>query len=64
MENALRLKIAHSSLPIRLIPFHHVGMEGIVPHKIIGETIFKYPLGGYNVKLRVGERIVFDELIS
>ena len=49
---------------MRVIPFHHVGMEGIVPQKKTGEIIYKYPLGGCDVKVRVGERIVFDDLIS
>lgn len=56
--------IAHSPVPIRMIPFHHIGMEGIVPQKGTGETLHKYPLGGNAVKLRVGDRIYFDDIIE
>lgn len=33
--------IAHSPVPMRIIPLHHVGMEGIVPQKKTGETLYK-----------------------
>ena len=39
-------------------------MEFIVPQKKTGEIIHKYPLGGYDVKLRVGKQIFFDDIIK
>lgn len=56
--------IAHSPLHIRVVPLHHLGMEGVVPQKVTGEPLLKYPLGGNDVTVRVGDDIYFGDLIQ
>lgn len=56
--------IAHSPSKMRVIPYHHLGMECVIPQKKTGELIQKRPLGGSDVILRVGDPIHFDDLID
>ena len=56
--------IAHAPVTPVVIPFHHIGMEGVVPQQITGECKDLFPVGGNHAQVRVGERLCFEDLIS
>jgi monolysocardiolipin acyltransferase len=56
--------IAHSSVPISIVPFHHVGMEGTLPQNKEGVILSKIPQGGNTAIMRVGKDVVVKDLIA
>ena len=56
--------VAHCPVRMVVLPFHHVGMEGIVPQYETGELKTRLPLGGNSVTVRFGEEIDFSDLID
>ena len=56
--------LAHSPVPVVVLPFHHVGMDGVVPQYETGELKTKVPLGGNAVTVRFGAAIHLADLID
>jgi len=56
--------IAHAPITPVVVPFHHIGMEGVVPQQITGECNDLYPVGGNHAQVQVGKQLHFEDLIS
>jgi len=56
--------IAHCPKKVRIVPFHHVGMEGVVPQYETGELKGPLPMGGSEVSLRFGEEVDVEDIIE
>jgi monolysocardiolipin acyltransferase len=56
--------IAHAPVAPVVIPFHHIGMEGVVPQEITGECKDFFPFGGNHARVRVGQQLCFDDIIA
>lgn len=48
---------------LHVVPIHHVGMKGIMRQTPTGKMLEPYPVGNNNVKIRLGKRVLFDDLL-
>lgn len=57
--------IAHSPVKPIVIPFYHIGMEGVMPQDpVTRDVIAKYPGVGQKIKVIFGHEVSFDDLIA
>ena len=56
--------IAHCPKNMVIMPYHHAGMEGVIPQYATGQLKTALPMGPNTVTFRVGEEIQFGDLID
>jgi monolysocardiolipin acyltransferase len=56
--------IVHCPKKIVVVPFHHAGMEGVIPQYATGQLKTNLPMADNTVTARVGVEISFSDLIE
>ena len=56
--------VAHCPKKLVVVPFHHAGMEGVIPQYATGQLKTVMPVGPNTATLRVGVPLTFGDLVA